>query len=126
MGYFRWDTSLCDNYEEWAYLNPPLQPDTLECIKLLGELAEVCQQYHARLIVFTPPFPDDYIAKMTDKGRANLQKIIHSVSNKYPVEYHDYTDDKDFRNPSLYLNWNHLNHKGATLIAERIKADFEL
>lgn len=126
LGYCKTDTSLCNSQEEWANGNPPLQPDTSECIKLLNELAEVCQQYHARLIVYTPPFPDDYIAEMTDVGRVNLKKIIHSVNKKYPIEYHDYTDDNDFRNPSLYLNWNHLNHEGAALLAHRIKTDFYL
>jgi hypothetical protein len=126
LGYRRWDTSLFSNYEEWAGQNPPLQPDTFECIKLLYELADVCHQYHARLIVYTPPFPDDYIAEMTDEGRSNFQKIVCSVNRKIPIEYHDYTDDKDFRDPSLYLNWNHLNHQGATKFAKRIKRDFLL
>jgi hypothetical protein len=126
FGYCKIDTSLCKNDEFWANQNPPQQSDTSECIKLLIELAEVCQEYNTRLIVFTPPFPDDYIAEMTNDGRANLQQIIYSVYKKYPIEYHDYTDDKNFRDPSLFLYWNHLNHKGATLFAQRIKEDFNL
>ena len=66
------------------------------------------------------------IAKMTDEGRANLKKIIKTVKKKYRIEYQDYTDNKDFRDPSLFFNWNHLNHQGATLLAYRIKLDFNL
>lgn len=126
LGYLRWDTSCYDNNKEWTYGNPPLQHDTSECIKLLNELVEICQKYKVRLIVYTPPFSDDYIAEMTDEGRANLQKIAHSVNKNHPIEYHDYTDDKDYRDPSLYFNWNHLNHKGATLFTKRIRRDFQL
>ena len=125
LGYCQFDTIYSDD-EKWIHGNPPLQPNISECVKLLSELADICHQQNARLIVYTPPFQNDYIAEMTAEGRANLHKIIHSIDRKYPIEYQDYTDEKEFRNTSLYLNWNHLNHKGATLLAQRIKEDFNL
>ena len=125
-GYYREDTSFKDNRDFFTKSNPPLQPDTAECIRLLTELARICQQNKAKLIVYVPPFSDDYIAQMTDEGRANLQKIINSVKTKYPIEYKDYSNDTAFRDLTLYYEWSHLNHRGATLLAQRMQEDFNL
>lgn len=127
LGYDKMDTSFYyGKKEDWLNGNPPSQPDPSECIRLLERLAYICQKKHVRFIVYTPPFPDDYIEEMTDEGRANLKRIVSTVNKHYPIEYRDYTDDTAFRDPTLYLNWNHLNHRGATILAERVKEDFHL
>ncbi len=70
--------------------------------------------------------PDTYINYMSEEGRNNLQLIADAVKDKYPMAYKNYLTDADYRNDSLYLDWNHLNHEGATLFAQRVKEDFDL
>lgn len=106
--------------------NPPMQPDTGKCIALLQEIAKLCYEKNIRFIVVVPPMPDTYINYMSEEGRNNLQLIADAVKDKYPMAYKNYLTDADYRNDSLYLDWNHLNHEGATLFAQRVKEDFDL
>lgn len=126
LGYTKMDTSYYGLSKAWKCGNPPSQPNPKECIILLERLAYICHKNNVRLIVYTPPFPDDYITEMTDEGRVNLIRIINTVKKQYPIEYKDYTANTAFRNHTFYLNWNHLNHRGATILAERVKEDFHL
>lgn len=106
--------------------NPPNQPNTAICTRQLAELAKICHIHDVRLIVVTPPFPDAYIEEMTEEGIENIQHVVEAASRVHPFEFKSYLNDVAFRNDSLYMDWNHLNHRGATLFAERVKKDFGL
>ena len=92
----------------------------------LERIARVCQQKGVRLVVFTPPFTTEYESLMTPEGMEHLRRIVARVQARYPMEYKCYIGDPDFRDPRLYHNCNHLNHEGATRLAERVKRDFGL
>lgn len=106
--------------------NPPNQMNVNKALLYLTEISHVCKDNNVRLIVITPPFPDEWLDECTTDGIENLTIITDSVKVIYPIEYKNYMFDSCFRNDSLYCNWNHLNHYGATLFAERIKKDFGL
>lgn len=106
--------------------NPPNQQDVDKCIKSISSMAGMFDKRGIRFIIVTPPFPDLWIEGCTDQGIKNLSYIIDSINNNYPIEYKNYLTDSEFRNDSLYCDWNHLNSFGATLFAQRVKDDFGL
>ena len=106
--------------------NPPNQQDPTICIQYLSGMAALCEQHNVRFIVVTPPFSDLYIHDVSPEGIKRLDSIAAVVNMNHHMEYHNYMCDSAFRNDSLYYNWNHLNHLGATLFAQRVKDDFGL
>lgn len=92
-------------------------------------LARVCHDVGVRLILVMPPHSDDCI-NLSDPERkmiGSVREVVHEVQQVYPrVELLDYYEDSAFRSPSLYDEGYHLNHTGATLLAQRIKADADL
>ena len=67
-----------------------------------------------------------FLAYTTLEGFTQLNNIIEEIRQDSPIEYHNYIADSSFRADSLYHDATHLNHKGATLFAERVKKDFFL
>lgn len=63
---------------------------------------------------------------VTQEGINIMHAIVDSANALYPIEYHDYLSDSTFQDEALYHNANHLNYRGATLFAERVKGDFGL
>lgn len=90
----------------------------------LLKMAKVCNEHGVRLIVVTSPANSTYRASHTDCD-SRMQKVIDHVAGQYPVEYHCYLNDEQFGD-SLFSDQTHLNHRGATAFAQRIKHDFEL
>ena len=106
--------------------NPPNQLSVEQSIEYLTAMAKMLNERGIRFIVVVPPFPGLYMDRFTDDGVRNLQLIADSVNKHYPMEYKSYLADTLFSSDSLYSNWNHLNHRGATMFAERVKEDFGL
>lgn len=106
--------------------NPPNQLSVEQSIEYLTAMARMLDERGVRFIVVVPPFPELYMEGFTEEGLHNLTLIADSVNAHYPMEYKCYLADSLFRSDSLYSNWNHLNHRGATLFAERVKEDFGL
>ncbi|MBR1851446.1 MAG: hypothetical protein IJ789_08800 [Bacteroidales bacterium] len=107
--------------------NPPNQCDEVDiAIDYLTAMARMCHERGVRFIVVVPPFPDAWLEGCTEDGMNNLQIIADSVNALYPIGFHNYMADSQFRDRSLYMNWNHLSHAGGTLFAQRIKEDFGL
>lgn len=104
----------------------PIQHNTSEAIAILTRMAELCGAEGVRFIVVTPPFTDSYNSMASPQGIDNLDSMAASVGRHHAIEYHNYMCDTNFRSDTLYYNWNHLNHHGATLFAERVKRDFGL
>ena len=92
----------------------------------LEEMANLCELYNVRFIVITCPFMDTVLSYTTSEGIRAMYDVIDSVKAKYPIEYHNYIDDSQFRADSLYQDESHLNYMGATLFAQRVKEDFGL
>lgn len=93
----------------------------------LKRMARVCSENGVRLIVVTNPANNTFLKHtVTKEGVDSLYSIIRSVDSLYPVEYHCYLDDPQFRDSTLFHDQTHLNHRGATLFAERVKKDFGL
>lgn len=106
--------------------NPPNQRNVEKGIEFLTSMAQTCAEYGVRFIVVTPPFPNIWLQGCTEQGISNLTMITDSVNHSFSLEYKNYMYDSVFRNDSLYSNWNHLNHFGSTLFAQRVKQDFGL
>lgn len=119
LGFF----SLGDNVSDGnnVYEAPGCEPMVTES---LLKMAKVCNDHGVRLIVVTSPANSTYRASHTDCD-SRMQKVIDHVAGKYPVEYHCYLNDEQFGD-SLFSDQTHLNHRGATAFAQRIKLDFEL
>lgn len=133
------NTSAINRYDEHGYLrndyvysggkekdNPPFQKNEGNAIAYLTKMSKTCFECGVRFIVVTPPFSDAWLEGCTKEGVENLTHITDSVNYLFPLEYKNYMKDSMFRNDSLYCNWNHLNHRGATLFAQRVKCDFGL
>ena len=97
-----------------------------EYLQYLTELAQTCHNYSIRLIAITPPCSNYYLQNVQPQGIQNLYDLIDSVRTHYPIEYHNYLDDAQFRADSIYYNANHLNAIGADMFSLRVKADFNL
>lgn len=125
MGYGRLDGQDMAS-DEWFYklwTNQILRENFTES---LNEMAYLCEQYNVRFIVVTCPNMDTVLAYTTPKGVQSMFDVINEVKRNYPIEYHNYLDDEQFRADSLYQDESHLNHLGATLFAQRVKEDFGL
>lgn len=96
----------------------------------LAALAAVCRDYGLRFVVLTTPYSSEFIAGMPPESLDSMHAVIDKaqarLGDTFTIEYHDYIDHPDFRDTSLYYNWNHLNREGARLFALRLKADFGL
>lgn len=110
------------NADGLSYKQYPSKP----YFEALRGIAKVCSERGVRFIVVTPPFSNLYLSKVTEEGVKVLDSVIDAVAESYPIEYKNYMADSEFRDNSLYLDWNHLNNRGATLFARRVKADFGL
>ena len=110
------------NADGLSYKQYPSKP----YFEALRGIAKVCSERGVRFIVVTPPFSNLYLSKVTEEGVKVLDSVIDAVAESYPIEYKNYMADSEFRDDSLYLDWNHLNNRGATLFARRVKADFGL
>jgi hypothetical protein len=95
------------------------------CVNL-KRIARICHENNVRFIAITPPATNTFLAYTTLEGFTQLNNIIEEIRQDSPIEYHNYIADSSFRADSLYHDATHLNHKGATLFAERVKKDFFL
>ncbi len=96
----------------------------------LAQLATICRDNGIRFIVLTTPYSSEFISNMPPASHDSLHAVITKaqalLNGSYSIEYYDYIDHPDFRDDSLYYNWNHLNRQGAHLFALRLKEDFGL
>lgn len=90
------------------------------------QLAKTCYENNIRFIAVTCPCADCYVANTCEQGIHNLYALVDSVATHYPIEYHNYLDDVEFRADSLYYNSSHMNSIGADKFALRVKKDFGL
>lgn len=104
-----------------VYEAPGCEPMVTESLQ---KMAKVCNDHGVRLIVVTFPANSTYRASHADCD-SRMQKVIDHVAGQYPVEYHCYLNDEQFGD-SLFSDQTHLNHRGATAFAQRIKQDFRL
>lgn len=125
MGYCGLDGQDMANLE-WLYklwTNQILREDFTES---LNKMAYLCEQYNVRFIVVTCPNMDTVLTYTTSQGVQAMFDVINEVKQNHPIEYRNYLDDEQFRADSLYQDESHLNHRGATLFAQRVKEDFGL
>lgn len=92
----------------------------------LTELARICHEHNVRLIAVACPLTNMYLSSCPAELYDEMTRVVAGVQSQYPIEFHDYTRDPDFRENTLYYDVNHLNHFGATLFAQRVKEDFGL
>ena len=90
------------------------------------QLAKICYENNIRFIAVTCPCANCYVANTSEQGINSLYALVDSVAAYYPIEYHNYLDDEEFRADSLYYNCSHLNSIGADMFALRVKQDFGL
>ena len=93
----------------------------------LARMARICKHNNLRFVVITFPGNSTYLKESVDSVElGKLYQLVDSIGSIYPVEYHCYLGDSQFANDSLFYDQTHLNHRGATLFAERVKRDFGL
>ena len=97
-----------------------------EYISSLTEISKICDIHNVRFIIITFPYADSFLKETTGIGIANLNQTILSVKSIHPVEYGNYISDSCFRDNNLYIDPTHLNARGATQFALRVKKDFNL
>ena len=102
------------------------QDDLEKVTGYLEEMAAICKKNQVRFVVLTTPHSNQFLARVTPEGMANLENTMLQVSNLCPVEYHNYMTDADYRSDSLYRDWSHLNSFGADIFTQRVKDDFGL
>ncbi len=118
----KWEMSVKRNiHRSW-----PAQECYREYLNYLTDFAQICHQNGIRLIAITFPCADYYLENIQPEGVQDLYALIDSVQSHYPIEYHNYLYDDEFRADSIYYNANHLNSIGATLFARRVRKDFNL
>ena len=93
----------------------------------LMAMAKLCAERDVRFVVIVCPFTDEALAKVTEAGRQNMQDVIDRTRTQYPVEYHNYLADEQFRHDTaLFYDWSHLNSEGAKVFTQRVKEDLGL
>lgn len=92
----------------------------------MTEMARLCSEHNVRLIVITCPFSDAALEHVTDEGVKNMYDVVEQVNKRYPIEYRNYLAEPSLREDTLYHDWSHLDQQGATLLAQRVKEDFNL
>lgn len=125
------DCGYCRFSNEEGHIYPPserryTQAYTEPFGNNLRRIAQICFENQVRLITVTPPVTDVFLSCTTTEGIYVIDSIIMDIRKDYPIEYHNYLADSSFRSNSLYHDCSHLNHKGATLFAQRVKTDFNL
>lgn len=90
----------------------------------LKRIAQICHERDVRFIAVTPPATDLYLSYTTIEGIQQINWIIDNIRIDYPIEYHNYLADSAFRDENFFHDAVHLNHKGATKFAQRVKKDF--
>jgi hypothetical protein len=79
----------------------------------LAETIKYLQSNGVRVILFTPPYYEDYTTKyfMENPGDINqMRQLMAKLLQEYGVEYYDFSDDKNFVDDiSLYKDSDHLN-----------------
>lgn len=119
LGYITMGDGFSDTKD---YIDIEVNEDSI--VAMLRAMAETCEEHGIRFIVVMEPCTNTFNSQTVDLTRlAMIDRIIDSVREKYPMEYHDYLNHPNFRSIELFHSQTHLNHKGATLFAERIKDD---
>ena len=122
LGYLTLGDSSSDAID---FINTEVNEDNI--VTMLCTMARVCNMHGVRFIVLSMPCNNTFNKQSVDSmGLVRVERIIDSVKEKYPVEYGNYLNHPDFRSDGLFQRQTHLNHKGATLFALRIKKDFNL
>ncbi len=103
---------------------PNLKSDVDAFIVYLTRLARICSENGVRLIAVTPPQTNLYLDWTPESMYTDLRRVVQTVQAAYPMEYHDYSRDAEFRNNSLFYDPIHPTHAGATRLAERVAEDF--
>ena len=92
----------------------------------MSEIAKVCYENKVRFVMVTTPCYESYLQQTSAIGLQTLYDIVDSIKLYYPVEYHNYIADEEFRADSLYYDCSHLNYLGAEKFTHRIKQDLGL
>lgn len=122
LGYMSLGNSFSDAVD---FINTDVDDDSI--IDMLSAMASVCDENGVRFIVISMPCNNTFNNQLVDSmGVDRINRIIESVQTRYPMEYRDYLNHSDFRYEDIYQRQTHLNNKGATLFAQRIKKDLEL
>lgn len=127
LGYDREDDVFSGLPDEFCQKFKPPSSEGIACYEhYLSEIARQCDERGIRLIVLTTPRTDCYLALYPPDMQGRIHEMVARVQRRYAFEYRDYSYDEEFRNDSLYCNSNHLNHRGGSLLAERVRRDFGL
>lgn len=121
LGYSPWE-----GHTGWQSEDDVKQIRREEFTTDLAAMARLCHEHGVRLVIITCPFSNAALEHVTDDGVRNMYEVVEQVDKQYPVEYRNYLDAGDFRDDSLYHDWSHLDKRGATLFAQRVKEDFNL
>lgn len=126
------------HYPDWDTANLPCMPDNLmndtthssiyvqEFITYLTDIARVCKDNNVRFITVSTPCHQNYLDKTCENGINTMLYVVEKVAEQYPIEYHNYMADEEFRADSIYLDCSHLNYLGAEQFSLRLKKDFGL
>jgi hypothetical protein len=123
IGYVKHDTIWNG---EMKHINPPEQYGMEKAFFYMSKMASMLNDQEIRFIVITPPFTNAFLSGCTLNNEKELTRLTDSIGLAYPIEYKNYMHDSYFRNDSLFFDWSHLNHQGATIFAEKVKKDFGL
>lgn len=119
LGYITMGDGFSDTKD---YIDIVVNEDSI--VAMLSTMAKTCDERGIRFIVVMEPCTNTFNSQSVDSIRlAMIDRIIDSVREKYPMEYHDYLNHPDFRSIEMFHSQTHLNHKGATIFAQRIKED---
>ena len=95
-------------------------------IESLCALGKIAYDNNIRLIVVTSPAHPIFCKKTDPESIEKINHAMDSISELYPIEYKSYLSDSSFWNKELFVDVHHLNRRGATLFAKKIKEDFGL
>lgn len=121
-------------FKEWdekhEYIKYPDYNGILEAkdyyLEDLQTMANICDSLDIRFIIVLPPVTNHYIEKTDFRVWNAIDNMIDTLSKKHKIEYKNYYNDSSFRKNDLFADELHLNYRGATLFANRVKEDFNL
>lgn len=91
--------------------NPDVVADATE---VLRRIATLCAERGVRLVFFTPPYSQPYLAGVDPKQRATVDRVMAELAAEFGSEYHDFSDEPTIAaDPTNFVNADHLSAKGA-------------
>lgn len=91
-------------------------------VKLLNQFLNECQSQNIQVTFVSTP---EYIeGQRFIKNKAEIEKLLHSIADKYKLKFLDYSHDLISYEKDFFYNAMHLNKTGAELFTKKLAYDF--